>query len=151
MFLRNLGTGVLLALLGAGCGHGHDHGHDHGDGDGHHHVAPHGGVLVELGENEFAHVELLHDPEEGRLTVWLLDGAAEAAVRSTQESLVFQREGAEFTLAAQASSLTGETVGDSSQFETVDEGLKGPLGEGVLRRVEVLGSVFEDVPLTPAH
>ena len=47
---------------------------------GHEHVAPHGGALVELGE-ELAHLELVHDPTTGTLTAYVLDGEAEQAVR----------------------------------------------------------------------
>jgi hypothetical protein len=42
----------------------------------HEHTAPHGGSLVEFGE-EFAHIELVLDSATGVLTAYVLDGEAE--------------------------------------------------------------------------
>lgn len=75
----------------ASSDHAHDHGdHDHGDGDGHghhhHHHAekgPHQGTLVALGD-EAAHIELVLDAESGKLTAYVLDGAAAEAVLLSQ-------------------------------------------------------------------
>lgn len=53
-----------------GHGHSHDHGHSHEHG-------PHGGDLLELGDEEY-HAEVVHDEES--VTVYVLDGNAKEAV-----------------------------------------------------------------------
>lgn len=143
----------LLSLLVVACGHGHDHDHAHdhvhADTDSHRHEAPRGGVLVELGEHA-AHVELLLDPEAGELTLYALDAHAEQAVRLTAPTLevvVDTEQGElELELAAVASALTGERVGDSSEFRAADPGLVGLIGlSGRVPAIEVRGVLFEDV------
>jgi hypothetical protein len=143
----------LLSLLAVACGHGHDHDHAHdhahADTDPHRHEAPRGGVLVELGEHA-AHVELLLDPEAGELTLYSLDAHAEQAVRlaaPTLEVVVGTDQGELWLeLAAVASALTGERVGDSSEFRAVDPGLVGLVGlSGRIPAIEVRGVLFEDV------
>jgi hypothetical protein len=112
----------------------------------HAHKAPHGGLLVELGE-EFAHLELLLDAASGRLTVYVLDGEAEQAVRLAQKEIVIEiRRPAlgEVVLTAVASALTGESVGDSSQFVGQSPALKGAARfEASVRSVSVRGRTFE--------
>jgi hypothetical protein len=101
-------------------------------------VAPHGGTLVIL-EHETAHLECVLDPAVGSLTVYVLDGHAEKAVRLRQPlvSLVIDAvatgEGEpvklpkpmELALLAVANPLTGETAEESSQFAGGAEQLKG--------------------------
>lgn len=116
----------------------------------HEHHAPHGGALVELGE-EFAHIELLADPKTGHLTAWVLDGEAEQAVRVVQKSIELRVAGGPapltVTLDAVASPLSGETVGDTSKFETTAPGLVGrERFEGTVASISVRGSTFTDVP-----
>src|SRR5580692_2910328 len=55
----------------------------------HEHKAPHGGSLVELGE-EFGHVELVSDPGSGKITAYILDGEAEESVKIQQPELELQ-------------------------------------------------------------
>ena len=87
----------------------------------HHHPAPHGGTLVELGK-EAAHLELVLDRRAGGLTVYVLDGEAQRAVRVAQTELDVHVNGPDagartrVVLRASANVLTGETVGNSSQF-----------------------------------
>lgn len=140
-----LGIGVASAIstLG-GCGgspppfepekaaqaedaHEHDQGeheddaHDHESGHGHHHDAPHGGTLVMLGDH-IGHLELLYDAETGLLTAYALDGHAEHPVRLTHAEVVIEvledatGPALQIPLQAVANPLTGETVGDSSEF-----------------------------------
>jgi hypothetical protein len=113
---------LCAALVAAGCGRSHDHGHAHGaghDAHGHVHVAPHGGVLVELGDHQF-NLEFVFDPAAGRLAVYVLDAHAENFVRIAQPvlQLVAQLNGQPrpFVLNAQADPRTGETLGDTSHF-----------------------------------
>lgn len=67
--------------------HGHEHGHEHGhDEHDHHHHAPHHGSLTMIGDH-VAQVELLVDPEAGRLEAYILDGEAEAPLAADQTAL----------------------------------------------------------------
>lgn len=119
----------------------------------HVHHAPHGGSLYELGE-EFAHFELLSDPAQGGLTAYILDGEAEKSLRLREKELVFtlRSPGAEdFTLAlqGQASALTGETAGDTSQFAGASPKLRNAAAfSGTLRAITVKGVKFENIGFT---
>ncbi len=124
------------------------------DVGGHAHEAPHGGVLVELGDH-VAFLEFVLDEDTGSLTVYVLDGAAEQAVRVSQETigLVFEAPGilagTSLELKARANVLTGETAGDSSQFVVTHESLKGVKAfKGQVLQVLIKGQTFRDVPVT---
>ena len=65
----------------------HDHEHAEG-GHGHTHEAPHGGTLVAVGDH-FAHLEIVLDPETGKMTAYVLDGEAENPIRLKQGSMEF--------------------------------------------------------------
>jgi hypothetical protein len=73
-------------------------------------------------------VEFLLDREAGKLSAFILGAHAEAPVRIAQPGfdLIVKTDTAEYTLSleAVASPLTGETVGDTSEFQVVDERLK---------------------------
>jgi hypothetical protein len=119
----------------------------------HVHTAPHGGTLIELGE-EFGHVELVVDQAAGRITAYILDGEAEQAVRLKQESLgLLLRAPARiaarpFELRAVASVMTGETIGDSAEFVLLHESFKGVSSfEGVIIAIDMKGTTFRDVPV----
>jgi hypothetical protein len=123
---------------------------------GHTHAAPHGGVLIELGE-EFGHVELVLDGVAGTLTAYVLDGEAEQSVRLAQPSIGVRLAGVmatepgglsarPFELAARANVLTGETVGDTSQFTLTHDAFKGLTSfRGVITHVTYKGQDFRDV------
>ncbi len=116
---------------------------------GHVHKAMRGGLLVELGE-EFAHVELLHEPDQGRVRVFVLDGCAENPVRVPEKSIrLTLPDGRKIKLAAVENVLTGETPGNSSEFQGVDERLKGKVhwGEVTLNSLTVKGKSFSGVAL----
>ncbi|MEX0741305.1 MAG: hypothetical protein WD079_00815, partial [Phycisphaeraceae bacterium] len=139
---------IFAALTLAGCGAAaddhadqaghaqgphHDHDHDAHNDDhadhGHQHDAPHGGALVAIGDH-FAHLEAVLDPETGQLTLYILDGDVQRGVRVAHEQLQLtihevDGESATFdlTLEPVASGLTGETVGDTSQFQATDDRL----------------------------
>jgi hypothetical protein len=141
-----LAAAAALALV-AGC---KDEAHDHDHGDHPHvHKAPHGGALVELGE-EAAHVEFLLDATAGKLTAYVLDGEAEKAVRVAEPGLsVRVLQGADafdITLKPVASALTGETAGDTSQFELTDARMGGRTKfEAMLKSITVKGQTFSQV------
>ena len=117
----------------------------------HEHTAPHGGTLVVLGE-EFAHVEFVLDETTGKLTAYVLDGEAEKPIRLTEETigLKINRLDPEQTMALQlqavANVLTGETEGDTSQFEGQSEALVGTTEfQAEITSIVVKGQTFTDV------
>ena len=150
---HTLRGGLAIAAIAtlAACGGKHEHGDEEGHGEeGHVHVAPNGGVLVELGDH-FANAEFLLDSETGTLTMYTLGGHAEKAERSpTTEVIVMADvhgdEPVEVKLAAQASELSGMTVGDSSKFVGQADGLKGhDHFHGVIKALNLKGTDFTDV------
>jgi hypothetical protein len=122
----------------------------------HVHAAPHGGTLVVLAE-EFAHLEFVLDPAAARLTCYVLGPHAESAVRIEQETItvairftdpdaVGGVDSRTLVMAAKANALTGETVGDSSQFDATDPVLgRIEAFEGLLLDATVRGRRFQDV------
>jgi len=106
---------------------------------------------VELGE-EFAQVELLLDPDAGSLTAYVLDGDAEESVRLKQPSLRVSLQNGNgepdlsLELSARADILTGETVGDSSEFSVTMPSLIGRKRvKGRIADMVVKGQEFQDV------
>lgn len=117
-----------------------EHAHHH-----HEHVAPHGGTLVVLGE-EFAHLEFVLDPKAGRLDLYLLGGEAETPVRSEATEISLKLDGKDLSLKAVANELTGEKVGDTSQFQVESPLLKGVEScQMTLPGISVLGRQFEEL------
>jgi hypothetical protein len=115
----------------------------------HEHAPPHGGLLVEFGE-EFAHLELLLNADTGTLQAFALDGEAERPLRLSQAAIeidVKPRTGTPFRvkLAPVASALSGEQVGDTSHFAGRSKALEG-IGafEGVVKAVKLKGQDFKD-------
>ena len=120
----------------------------------HEHHAPHKGSLQVCGE-EFFHYELVLDAGTGTLTVYVLDGEAEHPVRVKQKQLVFKlkargAKGAPVKVVAKAvaDELTGETVGDTSEFQAVVPALRGVTAfDGVLLLGEVKGQTFKNLKI----
>lgn len=154
---------VLGALALGGCdgggagrdgghehgGDGHDHDHDHDQGRAHVHAAPHGGSLIVL-EEEVLNAELLVDASTGAVSLWVLDGHCESPVRVTQKevALTVNVGGTARTvrLDAVADALTGETVGDTSQFAATDDELRGVASfSGTIQSLSVGGRSFQSV------
>jgi len=144
-----LGLVSVLAVL-SGCkkqDHAHaDHAHNHG---GHVHTAPHGGVLVELGEHAF-NLEFVVQPDAGRLLVYLLSGHADQFVRSNLPSIELWimdgEQSRELVLQAMANPITGETVGNTSLFSAEADWLKrGAAFTGVIKSVSLGGARFEGI------
>jgi len=135
-------AGILACLLAASA-------------SAHEHKAPHGGTLVELGE-EFAHLEISLDAKTGELTAYVLDGEAENPIRLTDKSIdlsienIAPKNAAKQPLAialnAVASALTGEKVGDTSEFSATVEALKGATGfDATIAKLTIKGKTFEMV------
>jgi hypothetical protein len=115
----------------------------------HEHKAPHGGTAVVLG-NEAYHVELVRDADAGKLTAYVLDGEMENFIRVKAASFeVVASGGAEkrvLTFRAIANSATGETVGDTSQFEAQADWLKTEKTfDATLTALEIKGTSFTAV------
>ena len=119
----------------------------------HEHHAPHKGSLQVFGE-EFAHLELVLDAAGGTLTAYALDGEAEKPQRLAQKEIVLflrlkpKAEPVAVVLKAVPNILSGETVGDSSQFEGWAPGLKGCKAfTGTAGRVRLRGRLFKGVKI----
>ncbi len=115
----------------------------------HEHKPPHNGTLVEFGE-EFAHLELLLEPDSGKLTGYVLDGEAENPVRLQQSSIKLKLnidcKTLFLNLKAVASPLTGEVKGDTSEFSAVSKKLKGvEQFSGTVMLIKVSGETFKNV------
>lgn len=84
----------------------------------HEHTAPHGGTLIAFGE-EFAHLELVINAENGEIAAYALDGEAEKSVPLAQETIEIEIEKPQkfkIKLEAVENSLTGEKRGATSEF-----------------------------------
>lgn len=123
--------------------------HDHDEG--HVHVAPHGGLLVEVGDH-FANLEFLLDAETGELTMYVLSAHADHPNRIPQElvQLTIEPEGGEafaMPLDAVEDPLTGETVGDSATFKGSVQNLQGVRSfEGEVQQIMIDEIQFEQIP-----
>jgi|GEM_PF-150238 len=149
-FLRLLAAVLPIAITGCSKPHDHDKKSAH---SAHVHVAPHGGTLVEIGEHVY-NVELLRDRSAGKLTAWILDAHAENFVRvkATELALVAM-PGGQYTplkLRAVANPATGETVGDTSQFEIQADWLKTAPDFAGIFTVEIGGTPYRDVAFSIA-
>ena len=118
----------------------------------HVHHAPHGGLLVELGEHAY-NLELVRDPAAGRLTAYVLDAHAENFIRLKAPSfdavVTIAREPHPVAFKAIANPATGETVGDTAQFEAEADWLKttAPLDVSIAS-LEIRESRFPGVAFT---
>jgi hypothetical protein len=115
----------------------------------HEHKPPHGGTPVVLGD-EIYHVELVVDASTGKLQAYVFDGELENFIRTKAPSLTIDAvvNGAPQTLvlAAVANPATGETVGDTSLFETQADWLKTtPSFDGTLQSITIRGTTFTTV------
>lgn len=137
--------GALSLVAFSACGKKADSGETHGA---HVHVAPHGGTLVELGEHAYT-LELVRDTAAGKLTAYVFDGHVENFVRLPSPTLeLIAMPGGIYTpvtLKAVANPSTGETVGDTSQFEVHADWLKTAGEFAGIFTVEIRGNKFEQV------
>lgn len=112
-------------------------------------ASPHGGTLVKLGTA--GHLELVHDPSSGLLTAYILDAAGRAVMRIPAKAITLEvtpAGGAATTLSltSTANGLTGDTVGNSSQFGGTSAALKGVTAfTGVVKDAVVGGQTFKDI------
>ena len=100
---------------------------------------------MELGE-EAAHLEVLWNTENGKMVVYCIDGECERPLRTTQKQLNLKVDGETFVLQAVANPLTGETVGDSSEFEGEFPALKSRAKwEGKFAEITLQGQVYKNL------
>ena len=137
-----------------------DHGHDHGPGADHDQKhdseahaksnsgAPHAGTPVQVGDHGF-HLELVHDPIDGKMLAYVLDGHMERAVEVpvTSFELIARAGGEEhrlmFTAATNAPNASAEKT---SVFSAPAAALaKVNAFEGVIPTITLDGKTFEAV------
>lgn len=112
-------------------------------------AAPHGGTVLKLGT--VAHLEFVHDPSSGMLTAYVLDAAGTATMRSPAKAIAVEvtpTGGAKvsLSLASTANGLTGDVVGNSSQFGGASPSLKGVTTfSGVVTSFAAGGQTFTNV------
>jgi hypothetical protein len=122
---------ALSAFLLSGCGVQESVTHQtsiQGDAHDHGHEGPHGGHLVELG-NEDYHAEVVHDDKNGTVSVYVLDGTAKnpVAIDAADVNInVTHEDGAEqFKLVAAPDA--SDPQGKSSCFRSRDANLAADL------------------------
>lgn len=145
---------IVFTLMSFGFFCGCERRPDHAEGAGavhtHQHAAPHGGMLVEVGNHQF-NVEIVHDAATGTLTLYTLDAHAENFVRTAMPAIELSvTAGGQtriLTLHPVANAATGETVGATSQYQAEAAWLKGTSGlTGIITRLDFNGAAFEQVP-----
>jgi hypothetical protein len=147
------GIFAMSLFLLTGCGRkdaheNHDH-PSHGSGDAHEHIAPHGGTVVVLGNEQF-HLEFVRDAAAGTLTAYVLDAHLENFVRlpapGFQVVALPTSNPRPLEFHAVASPATGETVGDTAQFEARAEWLRTTTEfDALLTSITVRGTTFSAV------
>jgi hypothetical protein len=115
----------------------------------HHHDPRHGGTLVVLGDEEY-HLELVHNPAEGLLQVYVFDGHIDNFVRLPDEGfdLLAWPEGREARLSLKAVRTTpeGKPVTETALFEARADWLRGATQFRVrLPELTIRGRRFTDV------
>lgn len=107
--------------------------------------------MIEIGEHAY-NLELVRDAATGKLTAYVLDGHAENFVRIKPAAIelvaIVGGERRPLTLRAVANPATGESVGDTSQFEGEADWLKRTAEfPGTINALEIRGTTFNDVAI----
>jgi predicted small lipoprotein YifL len=115
----------------------------------HQHHPPHGGTPVVLGDEAF-HLELVLDNQTGIMDAYVLDDEMEEFVRISAETFNVNAKlpghQAVLQFKAVANRATGETVGDTSLFETQANWLKSTTNfDAVLPSLTVKGDTFTNI------
>lgn len=139
----------LASCLVAGCSRPETPGSMNNAVQKHEHHPPHGGTAVELGQEEY-HLELVLDPQAGKIQMFVLDGELEKFVRISAASMEVTARipGQEQRLVflPVANNATGETIGDTSLFEAQAEWLKSIASfDAVLKEVVVKGNPYTNI------
>jgi hypothetical protein len=113
------------------------------------HPPPHGGTTVQAGAS--AQLEFVLDPSSGLLTAYVLDGMGMNTQRTTAKTIELEitptgGQATPLSLASTANGLTGDTVGNSSQFGGLLPALKGgSTFTGVVKSFTVNGQTVSGV------
>lgn len=113
----------------------------------HEHTPPHGGTPVVLGDEEH-HLEIVREAGTGKLTAFVLDGHLEQFIRITAPSFTLEVAAPRATLTFRAvtNSASGETFGDTAQFEAQADWLKTtPAFDAVLPSLSVRAKTYTNV------
>jgi hypothetical protein len=120
--------------------HDHDHAHGHGA------KGPHGGTIIEFGDERY-HAELVHDDAAHTTTIYLLGEGAKGAVPVAAEdlklNLLVAGKPQQFSLKAAAEAA--DPAGRASRFQSADAALCEALdAKGTTGRlnVEIEGKAF---------
>ncbi len=110
MFLFGLGSYVLSAPPAAGHAHPEK--------------GPHGGPLLELGDEEY-HIEVMLDEKKNVLTLYVLDAAAKASVPTEAKEAIIslKHDGKPEQFKLKAAPLKTDPAGLASAFQLKDEEL----------------------------
>jgi hypothetical protein len=119
--------GWVCLAFAAGCNSGSQAYHDVPKGarvkdqPHQHEEGPHGGHLVELGEEEY-HAEVVFDPKTAKVTVYLLDSTAKkpAPIDAKEIKVELTMGGQPKSLSAKAVADKGDPTNKSSRFEVAD-------------------------------
>lgn len=123
-FSVQLGLSLLAAVMFVGCGGKGDFREVNEQDlvpmeDHHHHAAPHGGLLIELGNHQY-NAEFVVAETAPRLTIYVLDAHAENPVAVSADAVSLVLESAEAPLKLNAVPQDGEAEGTSSRFEAAE-------------------------------
>jgi phage baseplate assembly protein gpV len=111
----------------------------------HEHVAPHGGELLELGDEQ-GHVELVHDDEAGKITMYIYGSETSKPISVEKPSVTIQQKDGtaiELTMVAQDAKADGTAhtwVGEHAAVKV--EPLDGRV------RLKIAGKQYQS-PLEP--
>jgi hypothetical protein len=113
------------------------------------HPPPHGGTTVKTGPS--AQLEFVLDPSSGLLTAYVLDGMGMSTQRTTAKTIELEvtppgGKPTALSLASTANGLTGDTIGNSSQFGGTLPALKGATSfTGVVKSFTAGGETASNV------
>lgn len=139
---------ALVAMLGfvllTGCADkpakdsGKKGGHDHAHGHSHDEHGPHGGHLIEVGNEEY-HLEMVEDDKADTLTFYVLDSTAKKSVPidATELTVNMSVKGKATTFKLAAKPLEGEAAGKSSRFVTPDDALHEALDDDNVGKLQL--------------
>lgn len=140
----------MLTLL-AGCGKGNQTPADNRPSL-HIDMPPHGGTPVALGDDY--KIEWVFDAPSGRLQAYILDGEMENFVRIAADGFdlnvqIPNGQATNLHFQAVANTATGETVGNTSLFESSAACLRAHHRfDATLRQIEVKGTLYTNVTFT---
>lgn len=141
---------LAVALSGVGCGDkpAPSTGAAKPAEDAHAHPkAPHGGELLELGEEE-AHLEIVHDAKAGSVTVYVLDKDGKTPVATAAPTIALTTKDGVKDVALTA--VGAKADGTADTWQGSHEGLKVEPPDGRVR-VTVRGKAYQTPLESPGH